>query len=113
MKKPIPQFNSEVEERAFWAAHDSTDYLDWRAAESVSLPKLGATSTDAPIDSHDDVPSEGERGWTTAKPWGVSALTDQQLGAIGMSVEQAAILFVACFIAFGRMLDEEGDLSLE
>jgi cytochrome c oxidase assembly factor CtaG len=49
---------------------------------------------------------------TTAKPWGVSALTDQQLGAIGMSVEQAIILFVACFIAFGRMLDDEGDLSL-
>ena len=47
------------------------------------------------------------------RPEGLSALTDQQLGAIGMSVEQAAILFVACFIAFGRMLDEEGDLSLE
>jgi predicted DNA binding CopG/RHH family protein len=38
--KPIPKFNSEAEERAFWESHDSTDYVDWRKAESVRLPNL-------------------------------------------------------------------------
>jgi hypothetical protein len=60
--KPIPEFKSEGEERAFWAAHDSTEYVDWRVAESVSLPKFEATPTVPTIDSHDDVPSEAERG---------------------------------------------------
>ena len=27
--KPIPKFDSEDEEREFWATHDSTDYVDW------------------------------------------------------------------------------------
>ena len=31
--KPIPQFNSEDEEREFWATHDSSEYLDWNKAE--------------------------------------------------------------------------------
>lgn len=39
-KKAIPKFKNEDEEREFWATHDSTDYLDWRKAESVSMPKL-------------------------------------------------------------------------
>ena len=28
LKKPIPKFDSEDEEREFWATHDSTDYVD-------------------------------------------------------------------------------------
>ena len=28
-KKQIPKFKNEEEERAFWDAHDSTEYLDW------------------------------------------------------------------------------------
>ena len=32
-RKPIPQFSSEDEEREFWAAHDSTEYIDWSKAE--------------------------------------------------------------------------------
>jgi len=28
--KPIPEFKSEAEERAFWEVRDSTDYLDWK-----------------------------------------------------------------------------------
>ena len=32
-RKPIPQFNSEDEEREFWATHDSTEYIDWSKAE--------------------------------------------------------------------------------
>ena len=38
--KPIPDFQNEDEERAFWATHDSTAYLDWDQAEEVVLPKL-------------------------------------------------------------------------
>ncbi len=38
-KKP-PKFKNETEERAFWEKHDSTDYVDWKRAESVSLSSL-------------------------------------------------------------------------
>jgi hypothetical protein len=38
--KTIPTFESEDEERAFWAAHDSTEYIDWDEAEAIVLPKL-------------------------------------------------------------------------
>ena len=38
--KPIPEFASEDEEREFWAAHDSTDYLDWGQAEPAIFPSL-------------------------------------------------------------------------
>ena len=40
MRKPIPEFQNEDEEREFWAQHDSTAYLDWDRAERVVLPKL-------------------------------------------------------------------------
>jgi predicted DNA binding CopG/RHH family protein len=38
--KEIPKFESEQEEREFWAQNDSTEYLDWNQAEQVTLPKL-------------------------------------------------------------------------
>lgn len=38
--KPIPEFQTEDEEREFWATHDSTDYIDWSKAERVSFPNL-------------------------------------------------------------------------
>ena len=38
--KPIPVFDSEAEERAFWETHDSTDYVDWDNAQLVVLPNL-------------------------------------------------------------------------
>lgn len=40
MGKPIPDFESEDEERAFWDAHDSADYLDWSQARSAIFPRL-------------------------------------------------------------------------
>lgn len=40
MKKPLPRFSSEDDERAFWATHDSTPYIDWKKAKRVALPKL-------------------------------------------------------------------------
>ena len=38
--KKMPEFKSEAEEREFWEAHDSSDYLDWNQAKPASLPKL-------------------------------------------------------------------------
>ncbi len=40
MSKRIPKFKNENEEREFWAAHDSTDYIDWNQAERITLSKL-------------------------------------------------------------------------
>ena len=40
MKKKIPKFKSETEERRFWQQHDSSEYLDWTDAEEVILPRL-------------------------------------------------------------------------
>ncbi len=38
--KEIPDFRDEDQERAFWATHDSTEYIDWDNAESTILPHL-------------------------------------------------------------------------
>ncbi|MDX3773369.1 BrnA antitoxin family protein [Chromatiaceae bacterium AAb-1] len=38
--KSIPEFKTEAEERAFWESHDSSDYIDWKQAQSVTLPNL-------------------------------------------------------------------------
>jgi len=40
MKKRIPLFKTEDEEREFWAKHDSTEYVDWSKAKRVVLSKL-------------------------------------------------------------------------
>ena len=40
MKKKIPKFKNEAEERLFWQKHDSSEYLDWSDAEKTVLPKL-------------------------------------------------------------------------
>jgi len=40
MKKKIPTFENEDQERDFWANRDSTEYIDWREAKRVSLPRL-------------------------------------------------------------------------
>jgi predicted DNA binding CopG/RHH family protein len=40
MKKRIPKFKNETEERGFWQTHDSTNYVGWAEAEYVALPKL-------------------------------------------------------------------------
>ena len=43
--KPIPKFRSEAEERRFWEANDSTDYVDWKSAERRRLPNLRPSTT--------------------------------------------------------------------
>jgi predicted DNA binding CopG/RHH family protein len=40
MVKQLPDFRDEDEERAFWATHDSADYLDWRQAKPAVFAKL-------------------------------------------------------------------------
>jgi hypothetical protein len=47
MKKPttLPAFKTEADERKFWEAHDSTDYIDWSKAERVRFPNLKPSST--------------------------------------------------------------------
>ncbi len=37
--KLLPTFTSEKDERNFWAEADSTEYLDWSSAESLSFPE--------------------------------------------------------------------------
>jgi predicted DNA binding CopG/RHH family protein len=39
-RPPIPKFSSEDQEREFWAAKDSSKFIDWSHAENVSLPNL-------------------------------------------------------------------------
>ncbi|MEW6323601.1 MAG: BrnA antitoxin family protein [Acidobacteriota bacterium] len=38
--KPIPTFNSEADERRFWETHDTTEYVDWSAAQPARFPNL-------------------------------------------------------------------------
>jgi predicted DNA binding CopG/RHH family protein len=40
MKKKIPKFKNEDEERDFWATHDSTEYVDWKKAKRIRFPNL-------------------------------------------------------------------------
>lgn len=43
MSKPVkapPKFKSEAAEKAFWEAHDSSEYVDWGKAKSVAMPNL-------------------------------------------------------------------------
>ena len=40
MRKQIPKFKNEDDERAFWAAHDSTAYINWSKAERVIFSNL-------------------------------------------------------------------------
>ncbi|MGH7272933.1 MAG: CopG family antitoxin [Nitrospiria bacterium] len=39
-KKKTPKFKNQVQERAFWSTHDSTEYIDWSEAKRVTLPNL-------------------------------------------------------------------------
>ena len=42
--KEIPKFKNEDEEREFWWAHDSTEYVAWDEAERVIFPNLKPTT---------------------------------------------------------------------
>ncbi|MBI1869803.1 MAG: BrnA antitoxin family protein [Chlamydiae bacterium] len=38
--RKIPKFRSEKKEAAFWATHDSTEYVDYTKARRVHFPNL-------------------------------------------------------------------------
>ncbi|MHB8301902.1 MAG: CopG family antitoxin [Acidobacteriaceae bacterium] len=40
MKKTIPKFRNEEEERNFWAKEDSTRYIDWSAGSARKFVQL-------------------------------------------------------------------------
>jgi predicted DNA binding CopG/RHH family protein len=40
MKKKIPKFESEDQERDFWSKQDSSEYVDWGMAKRFSFPNL-------------------------------------------------------------------------
>jgi len=40
MKKRIPKFKNEDEEREFWATHDSTEHINWNKGKRVILSNL-------------------------------------------------------------------------
>ncbi len=40
MRKKIPKFENEDQERDFWSNQDSTEYLDWGKAKRLSFPNL-------------------------------------------------------------------------
>ena len=40
MKKAIPKFKTEDDEREFWAKHDSTEFINWRSAKKSTLSNL-------------------------------------------------------------------------
>lgn len=42
--KPIPKFESEDQEREFWATHDSTDHVDWSRAKPATFSRLKPTT---------------------------------------------------------------------
>ncbi len=40
MKKKIPKFKNEAEERLFWQNNDSSEYIDWSDAEEAVFSRL-------------------------------------------------------------------------
>lgn len=42
--RKIPKFETEDQERQFWAANDSTEHLNWRQGKRVKLPNLRPTT---------------------------------------------------------------------
>lgn len=36
----MPEFKNEDEEHAFWAEHDSSEYVDWSKAKRAAFPNL-------------------------------------------------------------------------
>jgi hypothetical protein len=65
MKKKIPKFENEGQEREFWSNHDSTEYLDWGKAKRVSFPNLKPSTETTNHDSNSSARtnrSPGKRG---------------------------------------------------
>jgi hypothetical protein len=67
--KQLPRFESEDEEREFWATHESSDYVDWSKAEVVdgsnAFPNLKLSENflnfDIPNEEVDNLKSLAEK----------------------------------------------------
>jgi predicted DNA binding CopG/RHH family protein len=59
IKKKIPDFKSEDDERRFWAKADSTEYVDWPAGKRRKLaglkPSLRTISLRLPVSMIEDL----------------------------------------------------------
>jgi len=59
MKKKLPDFKSEDEERRFWATADSTEYVDWHSGTRRKLvrlkPSLRTISLRLPVSMIEDL----------------------------------------------------------
>jgi predicted DNA binding CopG/RHH family protein len=59
MKKRIPKFENEDQERKFWANADSTEYVDWQAGTRQKLvqlkPALKTISLRLPVSMIEDL----------------------------------------------------------
>jgi predicted DNA binding CopG/RHH family protein len=59
MKKRIPNFKNEDEEREFWATADSTEFLDWPAGKRMKFvhlkPSLKTISLRLPVSMIEDL----------------------------------------------------------
>ncbi len=49
MKNKLPEFDNEDQEREFWSAHDSTDYINWEESTDVVFPNLRPTAKNISI----------------------------------------------------------------
>ena len=53
-RSPVPVFETEAEERAYWETHDSSVHVDWSRAERVRFanlkPSTKAISLRLPVD---------------------------------------------------------------
>ena len=69
-KKQIPKFKNEEEERTFWDAHDSTEYVDWTKGKRVTLsnqkPSTNADECQSWVDQADRR-EDTDRYWTDVK----------------------------------------------
>ena len=59
MRKTLPDFKSEEDERKFWSTADSTRYVDWSSAERKKLvrlkPSLKTISLRLPVSMIEDL----------------------------------------------------------
>jgi len=59
VKKKLPEFRSEDNERKFWATADSTEHMDWQAGKRKKLvrlrPSLRTISLRLPVSMIEDL----------------------------------------------------------
>jgi CopG antitoxin of type II toxin-antitoxin system len=53
--KAMPEFRSEEDEREFWAAHDSTEFIEWQSGQRPNFPNLKPTYRQPHVDGGADL----------------------------------------------------------